>query len=227
MRCDGARRKIMTLGDPTIAKLQTDFQALSEIASQLNVASDGLTKTVAILDEALKKLNVGLTVWVTFRRRANDEQPLLYDLDQIGYTKVNGTWGLAVQHIWGDEGAPDPWEDSDGPLLFNDAPREMRLQSVDKIPEVIAELAKEASDTTKRMQEKTKQVLELAEAINSLKDAAKASAIKAVKDEKAKSLTLAERITAGQKSLATDPLAAFRKGNIGFLSDLSGKEGGK
>jgi hypothetical protein len=55
----------MTSGDSKITKLQTDFQALSKIATELNVSSDGLTKTVGFLDEALKKLNVGLTVWVT------------------------------------------------------------------------------------------------------------------------------------------------------------------
>jgi hypothetical protein len=55
----------MTSGDSKITKLQTDFQALSKIATELNVSSDGLTKTVGLLDEALKKLNVGLTVWVT------------------------------------------------------------------------------------------------------------------------------------------------------------------
>jgi hypothetical protein len=192
----------MTTGDSKIAKLQTDFQALSEIASELNTASDQLTRTVAILDEALKKLNVGLTVWVTFRRRGDDDQPAQYDFDQIGYCKVNGTWGLALQHVWGDETPPNPWERGEGPWLFNDASRELRLRSVDKIPEVIAELAKEAFDTTKKIQEKTKEVLELAEAINSLKDAAKARALNALREEKAKSLTLAERIAAGHGKLS-------------------------
>jgi hypothetical protein len=209
----------MTSGDSKIAKLQTDFQALSAVATELNVASDGLTKTVAILDEALKKLNVGLTVWVTFRRRAFDEQPLLYDLDQIGYCKVNGTWGIALQRIWGDEGAPDPWENSDGPWLFNDAPRELRLRSVDKIPEVIAELAKEAFNTTKKIQEKTKEVLELANAITQVANDAKV---------RAKSLTLAERVAAGQKSL-TDQTAGSGSGLVNLYESLArqSKEGGK
>lgn len=196
----------MTSGDSKIAKLQTDFQALSKIASELNTASDGLTRTVAILDEALKKLNVGLTVWVTFRSRfESDDEPLRYDLDKIGYCKVNGTWGLAIQHIWGDEGMPDPWEGSEGPWLFNDASRELRLHSVDKIPAVIAELAKEASDTTKRIQEKTKEVLQLAEAITQV-----------ATDGKGKSLTLAERIAVGQKSLTHPPT----QGLTGMLSDM-------
>ncbi len=191
--------------DAKIAKIQKHFQALSETASTLNTASDELTKTVAILDEALRKLNVGLTVWVTFRRRDDDDQSNFYDDDQIGYCKVNGTWGIALRRIWGDEA----WDrhEEEGPWLFNDASRELRLCSVDMIPEVVEALAKEAADTTKRIQEKTKGVRELAGAIGSVSNEAKG-----------KSLTLAERIAAGQKSLT------------GRLSDMVGrdvKEGGK
>jgi uncharacterized small protein (DUF1192 family) len=194
----------MTITDSKIAKIQTDFKALSKIASELNTASDHLTKTVALLDEALKRLNVGLTVWVIFRSLGDDDQPNLYDLDQIGYCKVNGTWGLALRHIWGDEF--QDWQKEDGPWLFNDASRELRLLSVDKIPEVIAELTKEALKTTERVQKKTEEVLELAEAI-----------LQVGTDAKRKPLTPAEQGLAGQ---------AF----MGKLSDMlvpQAKEGKK
>jgi hypothetical protein len=178
----------MTTTDSKIAKLQTDFQALSEIASELNVASDSLTKTVGVLDEALKKLNVGLTVWVSFVDRGDDDNPHLYNLDQIGYCKVDGKWGLSIRRIWGDQLTDD--KNEDGPWLFNDASREMRLRSVDKIPEVITKLAKEAFDTTKRIQEKTKEVLDLAKAITQV-----------AKAEKGKPPTFEEQIAAGQSAL--------------------------
>jgi len=178
----------MTTTDTKIAKLQTDFQALSEIASELNVASNSLTRTVGVLDEALKKLNVGLTAWVSFMDHGDENNPNLYNVDEIGYCKVDGTWGISIRHIWGDES--NDWHNEDGPWLFNDASREMRLRSVDKIPEVIAKLAKEAFNTTKRIQEKTKEVLGLAEAITQV-----------AKAEKGKPPTLAERIAAGQPAL--------------------------
>jgi methyl-accepting chemotaxis protein len=166
--------------DSRIEKLQTDFQALANIASELNAASDLLTRSIGVLDESLKKLSVGLTVWVTFSSRGDDDQPHLYDLDQVGYCKVNGTWGLAIRNIWGDESSD--WQKEDGPWLFNDAPRELRLRSVDQIPAVIAKLAESALETTKRIQKKTQEVMELAKAIT---DVAK---------PKAAAVTLAERV---------------------------------
>src|SRR5258708_9831703 len=109
-----------------------------------------------MVEEALKKLKVGLTVWVVFENRGDEQDPEQYDCDQIGYCKVNGKWGICLRHIWGHEGFDRHSED--GPWLFNDAPRELRLRSIDKIPDVIEALAKEASDTTKKIQEKTNDV---------------------------------------------------------------------
>jgi len=151
----------MTSSDSKVSNVQKHFHALSEIASSLNSASNELTRAVACLDEALKKLNIGLTVWVTFRSRGVDEAQ--YDDDQIGYGKVEGRWGLTIRHIWGDYSAER--FDCEGPWLFNDAPREMRLAGVDKIPEVVEELAKEAFNTTKKVEEKARQVQGLSAAI--------------------------------------------------------------
>lgn len=179
----------MTSSDSKVAKLQTHFQALSSIASSLNTASQELTKAVAVLDEALKKLHVGLTVWVTFRSR--DVEPPQYSQDQIGYAKVDGTWGIALRHIWGDETRDD--EDQNGPWLFNDAPRNLRIHSVDMIPELIEALSKEASNTTKQIQEKTKQVLDLADVIKEITSEPPAkSPSERVVDGLKKAMTLAD-----------------------------------
>jgi hypothetical protein len=151
----------MASDEPKYAKVQTHFKALSSVSTSLNTASDELVKAVSVLDEALKKLNVGLTVWVTFRSRGVEDWE--YDDDQIGYGKVNGKWGITLRRIWGDNRNDN--HDDEGPWLFNEAPRDMRLASVDKIPELIEALSKEASDTTKKIQEKTLEVRELARAI--------------------------------------------------------------
>jgi hypothetical protein len=186
-----------------VEKLQTDFKALTSTSTSLNTASDELAKAITVLDEALKKLNIGLTAWVTFRTW--DTDPNEYDKEQIGYCKVSGKWGIALCRIWGDELSDR--NEIDGPWLFNDAPREMRLAGVDKIPELIEALNKEASDATKKIQDKAKEVRELASVIEKLVGAPKP-------------LTLAERIAAGEKGLL-----GSAEGNIATLSNalLRGK----
>jgi hypothetical protein len=160
--------------DVKIAKIQTSFQALSEIAPELNTASDELTIAVSYLDEALKKLNIGLAAWVAFQTRGYEDAPQAYDEDQIGYSKVNGVWGIALRHIWGDPGRDEYGHD--GPWLFNDASREMRLQSIDKIPDVIEKLAKDALSTKKKIEAKTTEVRTLADAIGPIVSKAKGKA---------------------------------------------------
>jgi prefoldin subunit 5 len=186
----------MSSNDAKAAKVQTNFQSLSAVASSLNAASDELTRVVGTLDEALKKLNLGLTVWVAFEDRSDENDPSQYDVDQIGYCRVSDKWGISLRHIWGHE-AFDV-HNEDGPWLFTNGPRELRLRSVDKMADLIEALSKEASATTKKIQDKTKEVGELARAIGKVGNEAKPN-------------TLAERIAAGQKSLA----------GTGKLSDMA------
>jgi methyl-accepting chemotaxis protein len=175
----------MNSDDPKVEKVLTHFEALSTVASSLNAASDELTQVVGIIDEALKKLNIGLTVWVPFRFRGDDELPTEYDQDEIGYAKVESNWGLALRRIYGDE--ERDYHHEIGPWLFNDAPRDMRLAAVDQISALIEALSKEASNTTKRVQEKVKQVRELASAVKNISN-----------EPKTKTLTLTERIVLGK-----------------------------
>jgi hypothetical protein len=183
-------------------KIQLNFQALSVVASSLNSASDEFTRVIDVLDEALKKLNIGLVVWVIFEDRGDEQDPQRYDCDQLGYSKVDGKWGIALRHIWGHEAFEA--HDEDGPWLFKDAPREMRLRSVDKIPQLIQSLFEEASSATKKIQEKTKEVRELAAAISSV-----------TTGTKAKSVTVS-----GQKEL----LSAWAKTPTIAVSDLLGRD---
>src|SRR5260370_24668636 len=198
----------MASSDSKIAKIHTHFQTLSSVATSLNSASDELTKVVGVLDEALKKLNIGLTVWVTFAEWSDEHdvgitQLSRYTHDQIGYCKVNGKWGIALQSVSGDDAGPD---EPEGPWLFNDAPRNMRLEAVDKIPKVIEELGKEAAKTAKRVQDKTKQVSEFAAAIQQLANTPKKTAF-------------SERLSAFAQ--AAELLRAGT--GYGALSDLLGK----
>ena len=160
----------MSSGDAKIEKIAVNFRELSAVASTLNSASDELTKVVAVLDEALRTLNVGITAWTTFDAHTVDPAED-FDFEQVGYCKVNGKWGIAIQRVWGDYGRGE--SETEGPWLFSDAPREMRLNSVDKIPELIGVLSQRASETAKTIQAKTHEVRELAGAITQITNLAK------------------------------------------------------
>lgn len=96
---------------------------------------------------------LGMSVWVSFRQRDVQERDLDYDEDQVGYAKLHGEWGLALRRIRGNTLAEQ--DTVDGPWRFNSAPRELRLAGVEKIPELVEVLGKEAFKITNKIQEKT------------------------------------------------------------------------
>jgi hypothetical protein len=150
----------MSSSESKIEKIQNSYQQLSAEAHSLNAVSDEFTKAVGVLDEAIKKLNVGLTVWVNFSSWKEGPD---YSADQIGYAKVNGTWGIALRSIAGSDFMER--DEITGPWLFKDAPREFRLEAVEHIPKLIEALAKSAAQTREKLKAKTIEAQELAAAI--------------------------------------------------------------
>jgi len=148
-----------------VSKIQSNFQSLASIASTLNSASDDLSRSISVLDESLKKLNIGLPAWVTIQSRETGIEDR-YDDDQVGYSKVDGKWCISLRHIWGDYNLEEFGEA--GPWPFKDAPRELRLLAAGKIPEVIEELNRIAANTAKTVQQKAREVSELASVIEKL-----------------------------------------------------------
>ena len=152
-----------------ISRAQLSYQKLATAAVALNTASDQLGKVIVELDAALKALNLGISSWISFNEWT-DESGFNYSCDQIGYSKVDGKWGIALRSLSGNYNFP---EDAtvDGPWLFNDAPRALRLAAIDKIPAFLEKLVKDAVATTKKINEKLQQSRELAKAITVLASA--------------------------------------------------------
>lgn len=105
-------------------RIQDAYTSLRDKANTLNVASDTLGNVVSILDEQLKKLNLGVSGW--FQLAAGDTWSR-----HIGYTKFNQRWGLALKNV--RDGKEEIWS-------FNDAPRWMRVESIGKIPDLLETL---------------------------------------------------------------------------------------
>jgi hypothetical protein len=133
------------------------------VASDLNSVSDELGKSVGELDSALKKLNLGITVWVTIQGDDGLPDDPSYWSEDLGYCKVDGKWGLALRTVRGDYSFPDG--DQEEKWLFNDAPRSLRLSAISKIPELLEMLSFEASKAATEIRAKLTEAQKVAEVV--------------------------------------------------------------
>jgi hypothetical protein len=155
-------------------RVQDSYKQLTQAAVSLNSASDELGKAISVLDAALIKLNLGVSAWVTLSQNDGSKQGQdWWWARQFGYTKVRDKWGVALRSISGDHCYPDG--DSEDAWLYNDAPRWMRTEAVEKIPELLEGLLKQVLETTKSVQKKTAQAVEMAAAIDALAGEASAA----------------------------------------------------
>ena len=143
-------------------RVASSYQQLAAVAGDLNAVSDTLGKYVSELDAALKKLNLGITVWDSLRA-SDDPRTQHYWSEDLGYAKIGGKWGIALRTVSGNYNYPD--EDEIESWLFNDAPRQLRLAAIGKIPDLFQVLSEKASETTHQIIEKLEETEELVKAV--------------------------------------------------------------
>jgi len=146
--------------DVTLAdRVATVYQRLTESASALNAVSDELAVPIAEIETALRKLNLGVTTWVVFASHVDEDIERFWERS-IGYAKVSGKWGIAIGSRSGffDDPETESW-------LFADAPRAYRLDSVDKLPELLEQLVMTAEETAEKLKVKVAVVNEVARAM--------------------------------------------------------------
>ncbi|MGC1416632.1 MAG: hypothetical protein WA817_15205 [Candidatus Acidiferrum sp.] len=129
------------------------FGDLTAVAADLNQASDDLTQIVTTVDSSLLRLNIGIAVWVEISKTFDESTPYLFEVEQLGYAKTEGNWGLTIRRLTGSINNPDNSKVRDV-WVFNDAPRRLRLRAVEKLPELIDELTKSAQRTAERLKKK-------------------------------------------------------------------------
>jgi hypothetical protein len=145
---------------PLPERVNTSLKQLAESASRLNETSDEFALTIVAIDTALKSLNLGTTAWYEYAKSSDNEGG--YSSRYVGYAKINGKWGLALSTVSGyinySEDEVDQWS-------FNEAPRWMRIEAVDHIPDLLDELIKQTEKLTTDLQTKKAQASELAKTI--------------------------------------------------------------
>ena len=142
-------------------RVNSAFFKLSTAAKDLNNVSDELGRAITAIDAVLQRLNLGVAAWVAVHGD-RDEQGMNYWSRDIGYAKVNNRWGISLRSREGNYNWPD--EEDCETWLFNDAPRWQRVESVEKIPDLLEQLIKDAEATTKRIKEKIDHAKQLADA---------------------------------------------------------------
>jgi len=142
------------------------FDELSSIALNLNKTSDEFTKVIEDLNRGLQRLNVGVGVWFEVNKWTDPDDANEYQLEQIGYHKIRGVWGLCIREAVGRENGQESRTVNIYP--FNEASREMRLRCAEKLPELVDRLARAALHTTELMAKRLGEVKGVAAAINVL-----------------------------------------------------------
>jgi len=158
-----------TRDEPRPVKLVSSFKSLSSRAVEINAATKQLSSTVKTLEEALARLNLGITAWVQFGSGVSvvsgDEWAY-----ELGHAKINGKWGLAIRHVCRQSSFPE----TDEEILewaFADASRELRISAIDHVPELIDKLSKDAEELTVRLKRKTEDAVMLAKLLNTIEGA--------------------------------------------------------
>lgn len=127
-------------------------------------ASYEFSKPFAEIERAIKSLNLPVVTWQKMAG-GSDNYGGYWSRD-VGYARTKGIWGLAIRSVRGH----DSWDEDDiEQWPFDEAPSSLRLEALDKLPDLLEEIIKNADKTTKKLEEKTPDALDLARAI---KDAA-------------------------------------------------------
>ena len=128
---------------PVSDKVKKSFSALSEVSSVLNASSDRLSNNITALEAQLKKVSLGVSSFEIFDDRLPHSDGMFYDVDKIGYCKINGKWGFAIETMAGREDEEGHRNYELWP--FNEAPRAKRVKAVKAIPALLDRLARDAA----------------------------------------------------------------------------------
>ena len=138
--------------------------SLAATAVNLNEASKKLSAVIERIDDALQRLNLGVTTWVKVRRGDDHARGGMYFWSEdLGYSRISRKWGLTLKREEGHEGLPESIKEEEWP--FNDAPRSLRIMALRKIPELIKELDREAKEVAEQISASINETVPLVEAI--------------------------------------------------------------
>jgi len=147
--------------DPALLK------RLGTLSQSLNEASDIVSKQVISLESALNRLRLGVWAWVVISTQveyATETDGKSYQLtrvQELGYGKHKGEWALLVMEYI--EEFDDP--DDRYVTLLRETKREVKLDAIEKIPELLREIEKKAAETVKTASAKAAEISDLTQSL--------------------------------------------------------------
>lgn len=133
----------------TALRIQSKAEALTKASQNLNDLSDRLSVEVGEIETIVNALNLGVRVNVIAETSSDDGG---YDhILRLGYSKSTGKWGFIIEEFV--EQSPD---DTYQVWAFKDAPRELRLKTVDRIPQLFDELVTKSDSLAAEISDKVK-----------------------------------------------------------------------
>jgi hypothetical protein len=145
-------------------KIESALKRIETTAKTLNQSSDELSKRIADIESALNKYKLGLWVWLDkpiLEEHESDESERYHwkELYCFGYGKLREKWGLLI-NVYPDYD-PEP-----NLVFLKDAPREIRVVAIDRIPDLLERIAEEATKLNQRVMEKAELAGQIAAALN-------------------------------------------------------------
>lgn len=125
-------------------------EEIATAAADVNAASSELGETIEAIESFLEARGLGVPAWV--KVKGWEDHYGAYWKRELGYDRFGRDWHIAIRESRGNVNDPEPDDPEVWP--FNRAPRKTRISAVDKIPELLAELIKEAERTARRLREK-------------------------------------------------------------------------
>ncbi|MES2392934.1 MAG: hypothetical protein V4555_14910 [Acidobacteriota bacterium] len=142
----------------------THLKRLADSAAKLNEVSDRLTKQIEQIDAALKRLNLGVTAWVTIFESEDEDGNCLRE--ELGYTRIGSRWGVALRTASGTRG--DECEPDRTFSAFADAPRQLRIKAVEHIPKLLDQISADAEAMVEKLTPEVAEVAKLTHALEAI-----------------------------------------------------------
>jgi len=125
--------------------VEATLSKLAYVSDSLNKSSDSLSGQILEVESALQRYGLGVSAWVMIWSW-EVEVPVIGAMDTnvtrmlcLGYGKNCGKWGLLIS-----ECEDVPWE---GNVSFlREESRDMKLEAVGKLPDLLKQLLKKATE---------------------------------------------------------------------------------